>query len=248
MKVDLFVPCLAQDFCPQVALAAAAALEKAGFHVRVPKGQTCCGQPLYKQGQFARTKELAKHWIELFEGAQTIVAPSASCVQMVRHYPELLEPEEGWRERAQAVAAKTFELCEFLAPRTADALWPRFPGKAVYHESCQVRGLGVERAVRLCMERVPGLELVELEDPSACCGFGGTFSLKYPEISQAILEDKLAAIDTACASHNASRVITAEISCMYNVRAGIAARGHGPEVLHVAQVLAGEITNAEEGR
>ncbi len=236
MRVLLFVPCLVQDVAPEIGLATAEVLEHAGCLVHPPEGQTCCGQPLYKQGHFERTKKLARRTIELFSGEAPVVSPSASCVAMLRQYPDLLRDEPKWHERAQDLAARSHELCEFLVRRLdAGVKGACFPSRAAYHESCQVRALGVGADVRTLLAKVEALDLVELENPTACCGFGGAFSLEFPEISAAILQEKLAAVDKA----NVQTLICAEVSCLLHLRAGLQRRGHGPRALHVAEVLAG---------
>lgn len=236
MRVLLFVPCLVQDVAPEIGLATAEVLERAGCLVHPPEGQTCCGQPLYKQGHFQRTKNLARRTIELFNGEAPVVSPSASCVAMLRQYPELLRDEPRWHERALDLAGRSFELCEFLA-RGLDAglEGAAFPSRAAYHESCQVRALGVGADVRAMLARVQDLDLVELENPTTCCGFGGAFSLQFPEVSAAILQEKIAAVDKA----EVQTVICAEVSCLLHLRAGLQRRGRGPRALHVAEVLAG---------
>lgn len=241
--VALMTPCLVQELCPEVGLAAAVVLEGCGYTVHVPEGQTCCGQPLYKQGRFARTKALARHCLEIFSGPEPVVAPSASCIAMLRRYPELFADEPSWRQRALDLAARAFELCEFLDQQAGARLQPPdCAAPAAYHESCQVRALGVQGQVRRVLGRVPGLNLVDPPNHEACCGFGGAFSLEFPEVSQAILEGKLATLDTALEQSGADTVITAEIGCLLTLRSGYAGRGQAVRVLHAAQVLAGEVS------
>lgn len=243
MNVFLFVPCLAQDLCPEVVLATAAVLEQAGFDLLIPRGHTCCGQPLYKQGRFQRAAVVAKQCIEAFDGSAAIVSPSASCVAMIKAYPRLFRGEPRWEERARNMAARSFELCEFLdsiAVGFRPVIVAEGKNRLLYHDSCQSRSLGVSDSVRRCMKRVPGLELVEFEESAACCGFGGGFSMTYPEISGAILEDKIAAVERLAGRFAARQLMTAEVSCLLNLRAGLRARGSDIAVLHAAQILAGE--------
>lgn len=241
MSTALFVPCMAQDICPHVAAAAAQLLQQAGFPAHPSHKHTCCGQALYKQGRFQRAASLAAHCIKAFAGAGRIVSPSASCVAMVHAYPELLRDTQ-LAQQAQDMAAATFELCAFLDANEAilhPPAWPQERGPVLHHDSCQSRRLGSSPAVRRCLARVPGLKLLELEDPAACCGFGGSFSLDFPEISNAILEDKLDALESLASKTGATTVTTAEISCLCNLQAGLAARGSKLKVLHVAEILSG---------
>ncbi len=241
MHTALFVPCLAQDICPQVAVAAGELLLQAGFPAVHPQSHTCCGQPMYKQGRFQRAASMAAHCIQAFAGAERIVSPSASCVAMIRSYPELLRETRQARQ-AQEMAAATFELCEFLDANDIllrPSAWPHERGPVLYHDSCQTRRLGVSEAVRRSLAKVQGLELLELEDPAACCGFGGSFSLDFPEISNAILEDKIDALETMAVTTGATTVTTAEISCLCNLQAGLAARHSRLQALHVAEILTG---------
>lgn len=246
--VALFVPCLCQDVCPETALAAARALELAGFQVLAPEGQTCCGQPLYKQGAFDHTIQLAKHAIEVFEplAPLPVVSPSASCTAMLRNYPKLFAQKkygDDWCDRANALASRSYELCEFLdANVPADFCFPEYAGAVAYHESCQTRTLGVGAAVRNVLARVPGLQILDLDDPDACCGFGGAFSLQYPEVSHAMLEDKLFALDKAWSQADITgdkrMAVTAEIGCMINIRSALDACKPGARILHAAHFLA----------
>ncbi len=243
MRVLLFVPCLVQDVAPEIGLATATVLERAGCEVHPPEGQTCCGQPLYKQGRFERTRTLARRFIELFSGEAPVVSPSASCVAMVRQYPQLLKDEPEWYIRAKDLAGRCYELCEFLVHKLDTRLEGAcFPSRASYHESCQVRALGVADDVRAVLAKVEGLDLVELDNPTSCCGFGGAFSIQYPEISAAILNEKLETIDAT----QTDTLICAEVSCLLNLRSGLQRRGYGPRALHVAEVLAGRESGAKE--
>lgn len=237
MDVFLFVPCLVEHVLPQVGEATVRVLERAGVTPRLPDGQTCCGQFSYKRGRPDAVKPLARRFIELFEDAPAVVAPSASCVAMVRRYPELFEADDAWRERAGRVAAKTFELGEYLVDELGcPDLGASMPLTATLHASCQsARVLGVGDRTERLLAGVAGLTLIALPHPERCCGFGGGFSIDYPDVSQAILEKKIEDIIES----GAEAVITAEPSCLLNIGAGLAKREVAVKPLHLAQVLAG---------
>ena len=191
--VSLFLTCLADGFFPRTAIATVKVLERFGCEVGFPRDQTCCGQPQYNNGFVAETRSIAKHMIECFEEAATVVTPSASCAALFREaYPGLLDGT--WRDRAEALAAKTFEFTEFLVHqlrvdlRSAGARWP---GRATFHWSCHNRALGLTDESARLLEQIEGLEIVELADRDECCGFGGTFAVKFAPTSGAMGRAKL---------------------------------------------------------
>ncbi len=235
MRVSLFVPCLVDQCEPRIAEATARVLSRAGLGVDYPRGQTCCGQPLYKLGHWDEARQAAERFLELFAEAEAVVAPSGSCVTMVRHYPQLFAGRSDWEQLARDVAGKTFELSQFLVDKLdALDLDARFPGRAVYHDSCQVgRALGIVDQPRRLLRAVQGLELAKLQRPEACCGFGGAFSLTFPAVGDAILDEK---IDDILAA-NADFVITAEPSCLLNIRGRLEAMGKALPVYHLAEIL-----------
>jgi len=237
VDVYLFVPCLVEHVVPQVGEATVAVLTRAGVSPRLPAGQTCCGQFAYKRGRAEAVVPLAKRFIELFAQASAVVCPSASCVAMVRRYPELFDAADPWRERAARLAARTYELGEYLVDVLGcPDLGARLPLTATLHESCQAtRVLGVGDHTKRLLAAVDGLELVPLPHPERCCGFGGGFSVEYPEVSLAILEKKIGDI----LESGARAVITAEPSCLLNIASALAKRGSAVRPLHLAEVLAG---------
>lgn len=237
MEAFLFIPCLVEHVLPQVGEATVVVLEKAGVVPVLPTGQTCCGQFAYKRGCPDLVRPLARRFIEIFEDAPAVVCPSGSCTAMVRRYPELFPQEDPWRERAAAVAAKTFELGQFLVDvLNCVDVGARFPLRATLHASCQTtRVLGVGGQTELLLSHVDGLTLVPLSRPERCCGFGGAFSVDYPEVSQAILEDKVNDV----LQSGAKAVITAEPSCLLNIGSALAKRNLPIRPLHLAEVLAG---------
>ncbi len=234
----LFVTCLVDQFFPEVGEAAVRLLEGCGRRVAFPAAQTCCGQPVYNMGHGAEARRLAKRMIEIFEPFDEVVTPSGSCASMARiHFPELLREEPEWHRRAERLAAKLFELTEFLGDQGYDGSAARFAGRVAYHASCHLlRELGVRDQPRALLRQVRDLELVELPDAEVCCGFGGAFSAKMPELSGAMLDAKLKAVEAAGAT-----VLTAtDCGCLMHLGGALSRRRSTLEVRHVATILAGE--------
>lgn len=237
-RVSLFIPCLVEDFHPEIGEAAALVLDRAGATVDYPSGQTCCGQLTYKTGHHAETRKFARHFLETFADAPAVVSPSGSCVSMVRnYYPTLLADDPDWSRPAQDMAGRIFELSEYLVDVLGvHDLGASWPGRAVYHDSCQVaRALGVSEQPKALLRRVAGLELLDLAGAETCCGFGGAFSFQFPEVSEAMLDDKVAAIEAS----GADLVVSAEVSCLMNIKGRLDQAGSPIQALHLAQVLAG---------
>ena len=239
-RVALFATCLVDLMRPSVGFAAAALLERAGCIVEVPTGQTCCGQPAYNSGDKHNAVVLAKQTIEALEAYDFAVAPSGSCTGMVKvHYPRLLADDPVWKARADALAAKTHELVSFLVDvRGMTTVASRFEGRVTYHDSCSgLRELGIKDQPRKLLGTVGGLELVEMADSEICCGFGGTFSLKHPDVSNAIVEKKTANIS----STKADLVLAGDLGCLLNMAGKLSREGRPVKARHVAEVLAGEL-------
>jgi L-lactate dehydrogenase complex protein LldE len=240
LRVGFFITCLVDVMRPEIAEAAVALLEAAGCTVEVPMSQTCCGQPGYNSGDAATARELARKMVEEFERFDYVVVPSGSCGGMIRHhYPELFADDPDLRNRVAAVAAKTWELTSFLHDVAKLRRLPgRFEGRVTYHDSCSgLRELGVQAQPRALLGLQPGVELVEMKDARACCGFGGAFSVKYGEISTAIADEK---IDRIRAS-GAPCVVLGDLGCMLHLEGRLRRTGDATtRVLHVAQVLAGD--------
>jgi L-lactate dehydrogenase complex protein LldE len=236
-RVALFVTCLADLYRPSVGFAAIKLLEAAGCEVAVPELQTCCGQPAYNSGDFANAAALARQVIEVFEAYDYTVLPSGSCTGMIRHYPRLFEDEPGWQARARALAQRTHELSSFLVDvRGARAIHAHCAASATYHDSCAgLRELGIKTQPRALLEEVEGLELKEMPDTEVCCGFGGTFCVKYPEISGRMVADKAAAIQAS----GAQMLLGGDLGCLLNIAGRLKAEGRPVRVYHVAEVLAG---------
>ena len=237
-RVALFVSCLVDLFRPAVGFAAVKLLEQAGCLVEVPRGQTCCGQPAYNQGDRRDAIGLARRTIDALEGYDYVVVPSGSCAGMLkRHYPELFSEGSRDAERARELAARTFELVSFLTDvRDVIGVDAELPARATYHDACAgLRELGVKEQPRLLLQSVHGLELVELSGAEVCCGFGGTFCVKYPAISTKMVDDKAAEI----VATGADLVLAGDLGCLMNIAGRLSRLGAAIEVRHVAEVLAG---------
>ena len=237
-RVGLFVTCLVDLFRPAVGFSAVKLLEDAGCAVDVPAAQTCCGQPAYNSGDTTDTRAIAKRTIEAFESFDYVVAPSGSCAGMLReHYPRLFSTGADWHARAQSLADRTHELSSFLADvlgvRDVDA---RLDARATYHDSCAgLREMGVRDQPRALLASVRGLGLVEMRDAGTCCGFGGTFCVKYPEISTRLVDEKCANV----LSTGAEVLLGGDLGCLLNIAGRLTRQSHPVRVLHFAEVLAG---------
>jgi L-lactate dehydrogenase complex protein LldE len=237
-RVGLFVTCLVDLYRPTVGFAALRLLQQAGCQVEVPRAQTCCGQPAYNSGDRATAREIAATVLEAFGGFDYVVAPSGSCAGMLRsHLPHLFDGDPNLRARADALGAKTYELVSFLTDvmglRGVDAA---FAGSVTYHDSCSgLRELGVKAQPRALLAGVDGLTLTEMADPELCCGFGGTFCVKYPDISVRMVSDKTRDI----AATGAGTLLAGDMGCLLNMAGRLQREGHTVQVRHVAEVLAG---------
>jgi L-lactate dehydrogenase complex protein LldE len=236
--VALFVTCLVDAFRPSVGMAAVKLLEDAGCVVVVPEGQTCCGQPGYNSGDRSAAVTLARRVIVMLEPFEHVVVPSGSCGGMIaKHYPDLFADDPDWGPRARAVAKKTHELTAFLTGVLGKStVIAQFNAKATYHDSCSaLREMGVRTQPRTLLGSVDGLTLTELSERDACCGFGGTFAVKYPDISNAIVEKKTADIGKT----GADLLISGDMGCLLNMAGKLKREGSSVQVRHVAEVLAG---------
>jgi L-lactate dehydrogenase complex protein LldE len=221
---------------PQVAEAMAAVLERLGFRLHCPKDQTCCGQPAFNAGYRSVARDAARRFIKVFEGEGPVVCPSGSCVNMVRHhFPSLFPDGSSWRDRAERMAVRVFELSEFLVDVAGVTdVGGRLSARVTYHESCHLlRGLGVSEQPRKLLRAVRDLELVEMFNPDRCCGFGGGFSVKYPDISTAMVDDK---VNNIVAS-GAEVVVGCDMGCLLNIEGRVSRRGADVRVMHIAELL-----------
>lgn len=236
-RVGLFVTCLVDLIRPSVGFAAAKLLQDAGCTVEVPS-QSCCGQPAFNSGDRDNARAIARQAIEAFEGFDYVVAPSGSCAGQMRiHYPELFAEDADWKPRADAFAGKVHELVSFLADVLGvREVAARFDGSVTYHDSCSgLRELRIRSAPRKLLNSVDGLSITELSDSDVCCGFGGTFCVKYPEISNAIVDKKAANIEAT----GADTLLAGDLGCLLNMAGKLKRRGSKIESRHVAEVLAG---------
>jgi L-lactate dehydrogenase complex protein LldE len=241
MRVGLFVTCLVDLMRPSIGFAALRLLEANGAEVYVPPTQTCCGQPGYNSGDRAGTLPLARKVIEEFEACDYLVAPSGSCSGMIKtHYADVFAGDPAWSARAAALAAKTYELTDFLVNVLKVGTVPGsdFRGTVTYHDSCSgLREMGVKSQPRALLAKLAGVDLVEMAECETCCGFGGTFAIKYGEISTRLADNKCQHIANA----GAQAVVLGDLGCMLNIEGRLRRRGDATtRVLHVAEVLAGE--------
>ena len=239
MRVGFFVTCLVDLMRPSIGFAAIKLLESGGAEVYVPPTQTCCGQPAYNSGDRVDTIALARKVVEEFEGCDYLVAPSGSCSGMIRtHYGELFADSPAWSARVAALSAKTHELTDFLLNVLKIERVPgEFRGTVTYHDSCAgLREMGVKAQPRALLAKMSGVRLSEMADCETCCGFGGTFAIKLPEISARLADNKCQHIVTS----GADAVVLGDLGCMLNIEGRLRRRGDATRVLHIAEVLAGE--------
>ncbi len=237
-RVGLFVTCLVDVFRPTVGFAAVKLLEDAGCTVEVPVTQTCCGQPAYNSGARAHARDLARQMIAAFEDFDYVVVPSGSCGGTIKqHYPPLFDGDPAWQTRAERLSAKTFELVSFLTDVLGvERVSARYPGTVTYHDSCSgLRELGIKSQPRRLLATVMGLDLREMAESEVCCGFGGTFCVKYPELSNRMVSEKAAHIQAS----EADTLLAGDLGCLLNMAGKLQREGAAIQVRHVAEVLAG---------
>lgn len=239
MTVSIFIPCFIDQLYPQVGFNMVKVLEKAGCVVKYNTNQTCCGQPAFNAGFRGEAKEVCSKFIKDFSDAEYIVAPSASCVGFIRNYYPSLFNNSSVHNNVKALAERTFELSEFLVNvLQVDDLGASFPAKATYHDSCAaLRECKIKNEPRQLLSKVKGLELVEMNDNETCCGFGGTFAVKFDTISVAMADQKI----TNAATTNAEYIISTDMSCLMHLEGCIKHKGSGLKVLHLADVLASNL-------
>ena len=236
-RVGLFATCLVDLYRPSVGFAAVKLLEHAGCRVEVPRAQTCCGQPAYNNGDDQHARQLALQVLDVFEGYDYVVAPSGSCLGTIRcHYPEMFAGDPDRLPRFEALAAKSHELISFLVDVLGvESVDAEFRERVTYHDSCSgLRELGVKSQPRQLLASVRGLDLCELDGAEVCCGFGGTFCVKYPEISGRLAADKCAAVRAT----GAGTLLAGDLGCLLNLAGKLRRDGSDTRVYHVAEVLA----------
>jgi len=236
MTVEIFVPCFIDQLYPSVAFNMVKVLEKAGCIVKYNNNQTCCGQPAFNAGFWGESREVCTKFINDFEDAEYIVAPSASCTGFIRNYYQQLFANTTQQHKVKLITEKVYELSEFLINvLKVDDLGATFIGKATYHDSCAaLRECGIKLEPRKLLQKVKGLELVEMDDVETCCGFGGTFAVKFEPISIAMGDQKI----TNAAATGADFIISTDMSCLMHIDGCIKHKGTGLDVMHLADVLA----------
>lgn len=236
-RIQLFVTCLVDAIRPAVGWATVRVLERVGYDVVVPDGQTCCGQPAYNGGEWGEARAMARHTLDVLDRSpDPVVLPSGSCADMIVHgYTELFRDDEALRARARSLASRTRELSQLLGE--GPPLSARSSGRATYHPACHLlRGLGQRGGPEQLLDAVTGLERVPLPAAEECCGFGGLFSVKLGGISTAMLKRKLDAIE----STGADAVVACDLSCLTQIEGGLRRRGSRVRARHLAEVLADE--------
>jgi L-lactate dehydrogenase complex protein LldE len=229
------ITCLGDALFPDVGVATVRLLRRLGIEVDFPRAQTCCGQPHFNSGYLNEARALARHTIHAFANRQMVVTPSGSCAAMIKlEYPELFSHDLVWHGRAEDLAHRTHELSDFLVNVLGvEDVGARFEGKATYHMACHLRGMGLLTEPERLLRKVRGLEYVPLERADECCGFGGSFAVRYPGISGAMVQDKAAFIEKT----GADLVVATDAGCLMNIGGCLRRRGSGVRIMHLAEVL-----------
>ena len=243
VRASLFVTCLIDQLYPEVGESAVRVLRRLGVDLDFPAAQTCCGQPAFNSGLWSEATPLAKRWLSVFRGDRHVVVPSGSCATMVRvFYPDLLQDDPELLAEARAIGPRVYELSEFICDVLGVSdLGPyveESPGSArldvTYHEACHLtRELGIKAQPRALISSMPGVKLVEMDQAEVCCGFGGTFSVKFPDISGAMLQDKIDRIGAT----GAGAVVACDSSCLMQIEGGMRKQDVGVRPMHIAQLL-----------
>ncbi len=237
-RVALFVTCLVDLHRPTVGFAAIKLLEQAGCQVEVPRAQTCCGQPAYNSGDRFTARDIAWGVLDAFSGYDYVVVPSGSCGGMIKHHlPHLFDDDPSLRARAEALNGRTYELIGFLTDvMGVESVAASYPGIVTFHDSCSgLCEMGLKAQPRALLAGVAGLELREMVEPEVCCGFGGTFCVKYPEISTRMVSEKAKDV----AATGADTLLAGDLGCLLNMAGRLSREGSAVQVRHVAEVLAG---------
>jgi L-lactate dehydrogenase complex protein LldE len=244
MKVSIFITCIVDQVFPEVGVKMVDCLTRLGVDVQFNDAQTCCGQPAYNTGYFREARDVARQTLAVLEDdlktADYVVTPSGSCAAMIkRHFDDLFSVDEALRKRAANVARRVFEFTEFLTEvLNVEDVGAVFPGRVTYHDSCHLRReLGVADGPRKLIQSVHGIDFVEMTDAEACCGFGGTFSVKYADISRSIAEAKAAQVEQS----GVEAVVACDASCLMQISGELKRRGSRIRCMHIAELLASEI-------
>ena len=237
MKVSLFVTCIVDQVFPKVGLAMADILERLGFEVDFPEAQTCCGQPAFNSGYHEPAREVGRHFLKTFADAEYVVVPSGSCTSMItHHYEDIFEKHPAERHASEALAPRVWEFSRFLLEvAQVDDVGARFDGTVTYHDSCPaLRELKIKSGPRRLLSKVAGLTLTEMDAAEECCGFGGTFSVKFPEVSGAMARTKIDSITRT----KADAVVSIDSSCLMQLQGAIERAKLPIRTMHLAEVLA----------
>jgi L-lactate dehydrogenase complex protein LldE len=236
-RVSLFVTCIVDQVFPKVGLAMADVLERLGYQIDFPEAQTCCGQPAFNSGFWDEARGVARHFMDVFEGAEYIVVPSGSCTSMCgHHFADLFQDDAAMLARAHAIESRVYEFSKFLTEvAQVEDVGASFAHTITYHDSCHaLRELGVKAGPRKLLSRVRGLTLKEMDVAEECCGFGGTFSVKFPDVSGGMAQTKIESILRTGASH----IVSIDSSCLMQLQGVILRQGLPLETIHLAEVLA----------
>jgi len=232
------ITCLGDVFFPEVGQATVRLLRRLGHEITFPEDQTCCGQPMFNSGYADLAREQARYTIETFRDPLPVIVPSGSCAAMVKHeYPHLFEHDPTWRRRAEELAARTFELSDFLVNQLGVVdVGARYEGRVAYHYACHLRALGGTDEIEQLIRHVKGAEYVPIARQDQCCGFGGSFAVRYGQISASMVNDKVACIEAT----EADAVVSSDSGCLMNIGGRLHRLGRTTEVMHIAQLLARE--------
>ena len=236
-RVSLFVTCIVDQLFPQIGMAMAEVLERVGYQVEFPEDQTCCGQPAFNSGYREEARAVARHFLKVFENSERIVVPSVSCTSMItHHFAELFPKEPEILERVRALERRVWEFSSFLTEEAGvEDVGAHFPGIVTFHDGCHsLRELGIKSPPRRLLAHVRGLELREMQPPEECCGFGGTFAVKFAELSGAMARTKLEAIFKT----GARTVVSLDPSCLMQIQGALSRAGSEIRTMHLAEVLA----------
>ena len=236
MRASLFITCLGDQFFPDMGKSVVHVLRRLGVDVDFPRGQTCCGQPAFNLGYWDEARDVARRCFKIFSDSEYVVVPSGSCTTMLRHYfTELFSEDPKGRDDAESLSRRSYEFSEFLVRvLQVEDVGASFPHKVTYHDSCHLlRGLGIQEEPRRLIRAVRGIEFTELAGADVCCGFGGTFSVKFPDISSAILQEKL----THATSAGAKYLVANDAGCLMHIGGGASRQELPFQTLHLAELL-----------
>ena len=235
MKLSLMITCLGDVMRPGAGKAVVRILRRLGHSIDFPAAQTCCGQPMFNSGYADLAREQARHTIGVFAGDRPVIVPSGSCAAMVKvEFPHLLKADDAWHERALDLARRTFEFSDFLVNQLQVLdLGAKYQGKVAYHYACHLRMLGQTNEVQRLVERVEGATYVPLNRQDQCCGFGGSFAVRYPQVSGNMVDDKMRCI----LATGADCLVSTDAGCMMNIGGRMHREGKTVELLHIAELL-----------